>query len=92
MSRSLKKTIHTDEKDNPGLEKAGARSMPNLTPRCGGQGRVVMKRRRFGSTEKILRRNAPLFRRMFAKLGRRLDDQAIKEELEVEGEPEDHNR
>lgn len=62
--------------------KAGARKRSARKPRSSRQDWQINDRRTFGSTEKILRRIAPLWRRMFAKEGRRLDRGAVKEGLE----------
>lgn len=43
---------------------------------------TLAQRRRFGSTEKTLRRHAPLWRRHYSKEGRRLDRVAIQESQE----------
>lgn len=81
MSRSTKKPVR-DEQDNPGVEKAGARDTPDRRPRSIREGWLIAQRRHFGSTEKILRRNAGLWRRMASKEGRRLDVEAILESSE----------
>ena len=65
--------------------KAGARKRPTLKPRSPRQDWQINDRRTFGSTEKILRRIAPLWRRLFAKEGRRLDRKAVREGLGEKG-------
>lgn len=46
------------------------------------QGSLILKRHNFGHTEKIRRRNRKLWRRLYAKEGRQLDKQAIKDSAE----------
>lgn len=55
---------------------------PSLKARSTRQGETIFCRHSFGSTEKILRRNAQLWRRLFSKEGRRLDQVAIVESAE----------
>ncbi len=50
-----------------------------VKPRSAAQGVALFSRMAWGHTEKILRRNAPLWRRLFAKAGRALDKAAIQE-------------
>jgi len=85
MSRSTKQPPQTsaresDPCDQPGTEKAGARDRPRLRPRSVRQTWLLFDRRCYGSTEKILRRNRKTWTRMFSKVGRQLDKQAIVEE------------
>jgi hypothetical protein len=68
-----------DPCDQPGTEKAGARDRPRLRPRNNRQNWLLFDRRSYGSTEKILRRNRKTWTRMFSKVGRQLDKQAIVE-------------
>ncbi len=86
MSRSTKEppklsSRESDPNDPPGTEKAGARNRPRLRPRNVRQSQLLFNRRGYGSTEKILRRNRKTWTRMFAKVGRRLDQEAIREGL-----------
>jgi hypothetical protein len=54
---------------------------PGLRPRSKRQDGILFARFTFGSTEKILRRNAQLWRRKFSKEGRQLDKAAVQEGL-----------
>lgn len=62
--------------------KAGSRCRPELRPRSTQQSGALAQRRQYGRTEKILRRNRKLWTRLYAKIGRRLDKQAITESTE----------
>lgn len=81
MSRSHKDLV-TEPSDAPGDEKAGARRAVAERPRSEKALWLQRKRRTFGSTEKILRRNRRLWERLYAKEGRRLDKLAVREQLE----------
>jgi len=88
MSRSRKRGeparrswLDADPDDQPGTEKAGARRRPDHKPRSTRQTRILVDRRTYGSTEKILRRNRRLWSRLFSKEGRRLDKLAVTEEM-----------
>ena len=90
MSRSVKHPPLTrcswsepDPSEPPGTEKAGSRFRPKFRGRNARQGWLLSDRRTFGPTEKILRRNAPIWRRLFSKAGRRVDRAAIRESVEA---------
>jgi hypothetical protein len=78
MSRSRKDLV-TEPSDAPGAEKAGARRVVEDRPRSSKAHWIQRKRRTFGRTEKILRRNRRLWSRLHAKEGRRLDKLAVCE-------------
>lgn len=80
MSRSRKDLV-TESSDAPGAEKAGARRTVAERPRSSKSHWLQRKRRTFGHTEKILRRNRRLWQRLYAKEGRRLDKLAVREGL-----------
>lgn len=89
MSRTIKKAftasrmwIPCADGDAPGTEEAGAREPPHGCPRSKRQMWTIKQRRRFGSTEKILRRNRRMWCRLTAKIGRRLDREAVVDGME----------
>lgn len=63
--------------------KVHAKHVPAKRARSEKQQDLLHKRRSFGATEKILRRNAQTWRRAFSKEGRRLDKDAIRAEEET---------
>jgi len=65
-----------------GHEKAGARRRPKLRPRNADLFGPIVQRHAYGRSEKILRRNRKLWTRLYAKIGRRHDQEIIREGLD----------
>ena len=89
MSRSVKNApqrINPRRRDNetrPGTEKVGARRRAKVRPRNDAQETALRQRRVYGGTEKTLRRCRKLWTRAFAKAGRRDDQRAVEEGLDL---------
>src|SRR5271157_1428160 len=63
-----------------------SKGRPALKPRSSRQSRLIYCRSSFGSTEKILRRNAQTWRRKFAKEGRQIDKAEVQAGLSATAE------
>lgn len=58
------------------------KKIPNIKPESSRENWLLVLKRSFGSTEKILRRNRKLWNRLINKERRSLDKEAIEESLE----------